>query len=130
MNLYYAIIGDALHSVRKTDNKYRWKDLVFSFFSAFLLFNILTVFSVIDLFTGFNIVIEFEQCLPPALPMKFSFIAFFGILSMCIIYFSIFYKAKYRYIYRNYKHRKGKLLIAYFVVSGLLFSGFLLLKTI
>ena len=134
MNLYYAIIGDALHTkrktrkTRKTDNKYEWILIVFLFFSGFLMFNIFSLFVVIDIFTGYNIIIGIEQFLPGALSSKWGFIIFLYSSCMCIIYFSIFHKKKYRYIYRNYKHRKGKLYIAYFIVSGLLFIGTLLLR--
>ena len=126
MNLYYAIIGDALHTIRKTrknKNKFGWKSLILLFFSGFLMFNMFTLFIVIKLFTGYNIAIGIEQCLPGALSSKWGFIIFLYLSCMCIIYFSIFYKAKYRYIYRNYKHKKGKLYIAYFVVSFILMYG-------
>jgi len=120
MNLYYAIIGDALHTVRKTKNKYSWKSIVFPFFSAYLLFNIFALSGIIDFFTGYNILIKIEQCLPGVLSSKWGFIIFLYSSCMCIIYFSIFYKAKYLYIYRNYKHRKGKFFITYIVVTCLL----------
>jgi len=125
MNLYYAIIGDALHTVRKTKNKYSWKSIVFPFFSGFLLFNIYSLHGIIDYFTGYKILFEFEQCLPPALSGRYSFTIFLYVLCMFIIYFSIFYKQKYIYIYRNYKHRKGKIFITYLIVTWLL--GMLLL---
>ena len=120
MNLYYAIIGDALHTIRKNKNKYIWKSLVFWFFSAFLLFNIFALSGIIDFFTGYNILIKIEQCLPGALSSKWGFIIFLYSSCMCIIYFSIFYKKKYMYIYRNYKYRKGKLFISYVIVTWLL----------
>jgi len=120
MNLYYAIIGDALHTVRKTKNKYSWKSLVFLFFTFYLLINIYALSGIIDFFTGYNILAEFEQCLPPALSGKFPFTIFLCTLCLCIIYFSIFFKAKYIYIYRNYKYRKGKFFITYIIVTCLL----------
>ena len=123
MNLYYAIIGDAIHTKRKSKDKHGWSLLVFWLFSGFLMFNMFTLFSVIKLFTGYNIAIGIEQCLPGALSSKWGFIIFIFASCMCIIYFSIFYKKKYIYIYRNYKHRKGKLFIAYFVVSFVLMYG-------
>ena len=125
MNLYYAIIGDALHTVRKGKNKYNWKSIVFPFFSAYLSFNLMTLFAVIKFFTGYNILYNImtvlEQILPPAL----SWVLILCGSSICIIYFSIFYKQKYIYIYRNYKHRKGKFFITYIIVTCLL--GMLLL---
>jgi len=124
MNLYYAIIGDALHTVRKTKNKYSWKSLIFIPFPFFLLFNIYALSGVIDFFTGYNIGKNFDifitEILPPALSQKYSGFIILLALCMCIIYFSIFYKQKYIYIYRNYKHRKGKLFISYFIVTWLL----------
>jgi len=124
MNLYYAIIGDALHSVRKTDNKYSWKSLVFIFFTGFLLINIYALTGIIDFFTGYNIIKIFEteivQCLPQALYRNYSGAIILLASCACIIYFSIFYKQKYIFIYRNYKHRKGKILITYLIVSWLL----------
>jgi len=131
MNLYYAIIGDALHSVRKTDNKYRWKSLVLLFFSAFLMLNVFALSFAIDIFIKydiFNFIDKIVQCLPPVLSGKYSFAIILYTLCICIIYFSIFYKAKYIYIYRNYKHKKGKLLIIYLIVSGVLTFGIALLR--
>ena len=123
MNLYYAIIGDALHTVRKTKNKYIWKSIVFSFFSAYLLVNLITLFAAIKFFTGYDFFSIFEQFSQPALSFSITLYAF----CMCIIYFSIFFKAKYIYIYRNYKHRKGKLFISYIIITTLLGMGMALL---
>ena len=131
MNFYYAIIGDALHSVRKTDNKYRWKSLVLLFFAAFLMLNVFALFFAVDIFIGydiFNIIDGFMQCLPPTLSGKYSFAIILYASCMFIIYFSIFYKAKYICIYRKYRHRKGKMFLTYIVLSGLLTIGIALLR--
>ena len=123
MNLYYAIIGDALHSVRKTSNRNSWKSSTIIVFAIYLYFNILTLFVAIDLFLGYNIMNEIEYHLRPILAIQYSSFVIMFILCLCIIYFLVFYKKKYIYIYRKYKYRKGKLFIAYITASSLLFFG-------
>ena len=61
MNFYYAIIGDALHSIRKTKNKHKWKFAVYVYFTYNLALNILAFFISIQIFTGYNIDIIITQ---------------------------------------------------------------------
>ena len=127
MNLYYAIVGDALHSIRKTKNKYNWKTVMFIYLTIYLFLNLLTLSMAIQLFTGYNPMIEILLWLP-SFRSGHTYYIIMLIPCIFIVYFLIFYKNRYIYIYRNYKHRKGKLLIAYFIVSPILFFGLALLR--
>ena len=127
MNLYYAIVGDAIGSVRRGHSSSIWKGATFMGLTLCLYFNILTLSMATQLFVGYNTITKIEQCLLP-LPNGYSHVVTIVIPCMCIIYFLVFYKKKYIYIYRKYKYRNGKLFLIYFFGSMLLFMGIALLR--
>ena len=133
MNLFYAIWADAIHHEReKNGGRGHWKIFLFCAMSLLLSLNIGTLYSAILYFTGYDGPLKIVRWLIPAISGRvhdilWAIITLF-IPSMIINYFFVFYKRKYRYIYRKYKFRNGRLLLIYYVLTVILLFGFSLMN--
>lgn len=134
MNLFYAVWSDAINYERiKNDGEGHWKSFTFSYMSVFTSFNIMSLYSAILFFTGYNFAQKSSQLLSAYFNELLSdalwAIVVLFIPSMLINYFFVFYKRKYEYILSNYKFRNGRLLMSYILLTVFFMFGFGLLNT-
>lgn len=118
-NLFYLIWVDCITSGKKNPyNNGKWKVMAMIFMTAAMTSNLLLVLTVLQkhilgyYFYWFNI-----EFLPLYLSNILTYFILFVLPCVCVNYFFIFYKKRYKILAKRYRTYNGKLFGAYFAGS-------------
>lgn len=121
-SFFYSIVSSGLIGAKNNDSVY-YKSTTFIILSLILVFNMLTINTWLNAF-GLCKILNFVEV---DAKNKYSLISGFihgffnfGIFSMLLGYFTIYYKKKYISIMKKYPQKNGNLMIIYLVVSLLI----------